>query len=251
MKAIIRPPGATFTQGITAAKLGPPDLPLALEQHRAYCDALRSIGVELIELPASDEFPDSTFVEDVAIAIPSGFILTNPGAPARKGEVALIESFLNPVLGKIEAPGTLDGGDVCQMGHTFLIGLSERTNEEGSRQLAALLAAHGFECKMVDIRSSKTLLHLKSGLTYIDESLVIASKEIAGHLALSLFEVVSPQNDDDYAANAVAINGKVLSAAGHEKLESRLRARGCDLILLEMSEFQKMDGGLSCLSIRF
>jgi dimethylargininase len=250
-RAFVRPPCPSFAQGLTSAGLGAPDFELALVQHAAYVAALQSLGLTITELPGEDAYPDSTFVEDVAIAIPDGFILTNPGAPERKGEVAFIEPNLGSVIGRIESPGTLDGGDVCQMGQTFLVGLSHRTNEEGARQLSEILRAHDFETKTVDIRHSKGLLHLKSGLTFIDESLVIANRELAQHDALALFEVVSPDEDSTYAANAVAINGKILFAAGYEKLETKLRSRGCNLLLLEMSEFQKMDGGLSCLSLRF
>ena len=137
------------------------------------------------------------------------------------------------------------------MGQTFLIGLSARTNEEGARQLAEILQTHGYETKTVDIRKFKSLLHLKSGLTFIDESLLIAHRELAQHEALSSFEIVSPNDDNAYAANAIAVNGKLLFATGNENLEIKLRARGCDVLPLEMSEFQKMDGGLSCLSLRF
>ncbi|MEQ1935099.1 MAG: arginine deiminase family protein [Fimbriimonadaceae bacterium] len=250
-RAIVRPPCSSFAQGLTTSSFGAPDFEIALVQHAEYVATLQALGLVVTELPPEDAYPDSTFVEDVAIAIPAGFILSNPGAAERKGEVALIEPQLAPVVGRIEAPGTLDGGDVCQMGQTFLIGISARTNEEGARQLTDILQAQGFEAKTVDIRKSKTLLHLKSGLTFIDESLVIAHRELAQHDALSLFEVVSPDADNAYAANAIAINGKLLFAAGHEKLETKLRVRGCDVLPLEMSEFQKMDGGLSCLSLRY
>ena len=142
--ALVRPPAASFAQGLTSAGSGPPDLPLALAQHSAYCDALRRCGLDVEVLPPDERYPDGTFVEDTAILAERAAITTVPGAPTRVGEVASIARALagyRDDIQNIVAPGTVDGGDVCQADGHFFIGLSARTNETGARQLAATSCA--------------------------------------------------------------------------------------------------------------
>ena len=252
--AVVRPPGESFAGGLTTAGLGPPDLRLATAQHQAYCEALLECGVALTWLPADPEHPDSTFVEDTAVITPRGAILTRPGAPSRAGEVTAIRPALEaffPAPRAIEAPGTLDGGDVCEAGQRVFIGLSERTNEEGARQLAAFLAADGFETATVDIRGVPGILHLKSGVAALDDGRLAVIAALEGHPAFRDFERLVVPAGESYAANCVAINGRLLVAAGHPRFEATVRGLGFDPLPLEMSEFQKMDGGLSCLSLRF
>jgi dimethylargininase len=252
--AIVRPPGDSFAEGLTTAGLGAPDLRLVAAQHRAYCEALLECGVALTWLPADPDHPDSTFVEDTAILTPRGAILTRPGAPSRAGEVAAIRPALEAFFSgprAIEAPGTLDGGDVCEAGRRVFIGVSERTNEEGARQLAGLLAADGFETATVDIRGVAGILHLKSGVAALDERRLAVISALEGHPAFREFERVVVPAGEGYAANCVAINERLLVAAGHPGFEAAVRELGYDALPLEMSEFEKMDGGLSCLSLRF
>ena len=171
-RAIVRPPGRNFAGGLTTSGLGPPDLDRAVSQHRAYVETLRLCGLEVVQLPADETHPDSTFVEDAAVCAASGAIITRPGAESRRGEIASIRAALRlyfPLPASIHAPGTLDGGDVCAAGDTVFIGLSERTNEAGARQLSAWLEGLGFEVRLVDIRGSAGLLHLKSGLAFLGE----------------------------------------------------------------------------------
>ena len=156
-----------------------------------------------------------------------------------------------PEFSGIAAPGTLDGGDVCEAEDHYFIGVSERTNEEGAGQLAAILAGMGATSAIVDIRGIPGILHLKSGIAYAGDGRIVAIDALAGHPALSSHEVVRVSSAENYAANCVRVNDRVLFAAGHPRLEASLRGMGYDLLPLEMSEFQKMDGGLSCLSLRF
>jgi dimethylargininase len=137
-KAIVRIPGSNFDAGLTTAAFGRPVFERVLQQHQRYCDALVECGLALTTLDADVRFPDSTFVEDTAVLTSRGAILTRPGATSREGEVdairpAILEFFPSPLA--IEAPGTLDGGDICEAEDHFFIGLSHRTNEEGARQL--------------------------------------------------------------------------------------------------------------------
>jgi dimethylargininase len=253
-RAIVRPPSATFAAGITTSGLGAPDLALALKQHEDYCRTLERLGVSLVRLGPDPEFPDSTFVEDAAIVTSRGAILTRPGAPSRAGEVASIRAALMPwfpELGAITAPGTVDGGDVCEAGEHFFIRRSARTNAEGAGQLAAWLAQRGFGSSVIDIRESPGLLHLKTGLAWLGGRRLLATIEVAGHEALRGWEVVRVPDGEDYAANCIKVNDAVLVANGFPATAALLRGLGCDVVTLEMSEYRKMDGGLSCLSIRW
>jgi dimethylargininase len=154
-----------------------------------------------------------------------------------------------PALAQIEAPGTLDGGDICEAGEHFFLGVSQRTNEEGARQLAAHLGSMGFTSEVVDVRGIQSILHLKSGVSYIGDNTVVVIEEMAG--MFSGYERIVVAREESYAANCVRVNNGVLVAAAYPRLVGELRERGFDPLELDMSEFQKMDGGLSCLSLRF
>lgn len=252
--AIVRIPGANFDAGLTTADFGAPQLNLVLEQHQRYCQALIECGLALTTLDADLRFPDSTFVEDTAILTPRGAILTRPGAATRAGEVdairdSILEFFPKPLT--IEAPGTIDGGDICEAEDHFFIGLSHRTNPEGARQLAAHLASLGYTSSTIDVRSMTTILHLKSGIAYIGGNTLVVMEEMAQNPQFSGFSRLSVSAEESYAANCVRVNDRVLVAAGFPALTAELRTRGFHPLALEMSEFQKMDGGLSCLSLRF
>jgi dimethylargininase len=253
-RAIVRIPGSNFDAGLTTAEFGAPVFDLVLEQHRRYCDALTECGLELTTLEADLRFPDSTFLEDTAILTERGAVLARPGAASREGEVdAIRPAVLNffPSSLSIEAPGTVDGGDICEAGEHFFIGLSHRTNEEGARQLAAHLASFGYTSSTIDVRLMTSILHLKSGIAYIGDNTLVVMEEMAADEQFRGFDLIRVAADESYAANCVRVNDRVLVAAGFPCLGENLKARGFDSLVLEMSEFQKMDGGLSCLSLRF
>jgi dimethylargininase len=223
-------------------------------QHARYCQALQACGLTITTLEADLGYPDSTFVEDTAVLTPRCAILTRPGAPSREGEVAAIRETLErffPAVLEIEAPGTLDGGDICEAEDHFFIGISQRTNEEGARQLAGYLGAAGYTSATIDIRAMTSILHLKSGISYIGGNTLVAIEEMAGHELFGRYELLRVPRDESYAANCVRVNERVLTAAGYPRLAAEMAERGFDPLPLEMSEFQKMDGGLSCLSLRF
>jgi dimethylargininase len=252
--AIVCPPAANFAAGLTTVDLGAPDYACALDQHAAYCRALAACGLQLTALPADAGFPDSTFVEDAAILTAGGAILARPGAPSRSGEVEAIGRALRAFYGhlsSIEEPGTLDGGDVCEAGSHFLIGISARTNAEGAAQLGRWLAQGGCTCDCIDIRSTPGILHLKSGLSYLGDNRMVVIDALADHPALARYELVRVDPREGYAANCIRVNDRLLLPAGHPHLAARLAGLGYAVVELEMSEFRKMDGGLSCLSLRF
>ena len=253
-RAVVRIPGSNFDAGLTTVDYGRPVLALVLQQHRRYCEALVECGLAVTALEADLRFPDSTFVEDTAVITPRGAVLMRPGAVSRLGEVDAIRASVLEVFPEtpaIEAPGTVDGGDICEAGEHFFLGVSHRTNEEGARQLAAHLAGFGYTSSVVDVRHMTSILHLKSGISYIGENTLVVMEEMAGHEMFAGYELIQVAGEESYAANCVRVNERVLVAAGYPQLTGELAARGFHPLELEMTEFQKMDGGLSCLSLRF
>ena len=181
-------------------------------------------------------------------------ILTRPGATSRLGEVdgirETVERFYTSVH-EITAPGTLDGGDVCEAGSHVFIGVSHRTNEQGACQLAEFLAVEGFPSSLVDIRRVNAILHLKSGISYLDNNDLVVMEELASREEFAGYNLIRVPPEESYACNCVLVNESVLMASGFPRLFDDLTGRGYLPLPLDMSEFRKMDGGLSCLSLRF
>ncbi len=253
-RAILRRPGPTFANGLTESGGGAPDLARALGQHGRYERALEDCGLTVTVLPADEHYPDGTFVEDTAILTPLAAIVTRPGAPSRQGETESIErtldGFFKTVL-RLNAPATVDGGDVCECDGHFLIGVSARTNEAGAQALAGILGDLGYRATTLDIRATKGLLHLKTGISYLGDGRLATAASVPDVEVLRGFERIAVERGEGYAANCVRVNDRVLIAEGHPRFADRLAGLGYDPLPLEMSEFRKMDGGLSCLSLRF
>ena len=252
--AITRLPAKTFSHGLTSSSEGEPSFEKALDQHGRYCGALRACGLKVDVLAAASEFPDSTFVEDTAILAASVAIIMRPGAPSRLGETELIKNAIleyRAEVMQIIAPGTVDGGDVCQADEHFFIGLSARTNEEGAHQLGGILQARGFTSSIVDIRGQSRLLHLKSGIAYLGNKRLVIAPELSALAAFQHYELIEVAAAETYAANCIEVNDRVLIPAGYPKLAAALERLGYTSVALDVSEFRKMDGGLSCLSLRF
>ncbi|HEY0174126.1 MAG TPA: arginine deiminase family protein [Pyrinomonadaceae bacterium] len=228
----------------------PIDARSAAGQHRAYCDALRACGVRVVTLPAVDELPDSVFVEDTAIVLDEVAVLTRPGAASRRGEVRLMEpevARLRPVV-RVEPPATLEGGDVLRLGRTLYVGLSPRTNAEGAAALRRLAAPHGYEVVTVEPRGC---LHLKTGCSALDDETVLVNP---GWVDAAFFrgrEVLTADAAEPWAANVVSVGGAVCASAAFPRTAEMLSARGYDVRAVEVSEFAKAEGSLTCLSLLF
>lgn len=250
-RAIVRVPCKALVNGLSTASLGKPDYRRALVQHADYVDALKECGLAVTVLPADEQFPDSTFVEDVALLTPRCAIVTNPGAPSRRLET---RSIVKPVgkfftaIEKIRAPGNLEAGDIMMVGDHFYIGLSERTNRTGAEQMIDILERYGMRGSMVQFNGA---LHLKSGLAYLENNYLLACGEFLKIPQFRKFNLLPVAPDEVYAANSIWINDTVLCPAGFPKTRAIIESAGYSVRTVDVSEFQKLDGGLSCLSLRF
>ena len=249
-KAIVRKPAHTFANGITEAKLGKPDYKIALKQHDAYCEALEKCRLKLTVLDANPDFPDSCFVEDTAVVTKDFGVIARPGNKKRLGEEIEIKKILEPLLPlySINDTGTLDGGDVMQADNIFFIGLSNRTNLTGSRQLKETLEKYNYTVYVIPICN---ILHFKTGVNYLGENNLLVQEGICTMNELSAFNRILIDQNESYAANCLRVNDYVLVPKGFPKTKANVEKLGYKIIELELSEFQKMDGGLSCLSLRF
>ncbi|WP_323119708.1 dimethylarginine dimethylaminohydrolase family protein [Burkholderia alba] len=248
-KAIVRRPAASCGAGLTTAQSGAPDYDRTLTQFHAYCEALRAHGVEPVELPALDAFPDAHFVEDVAVVTPEFAVITRPGAPARRGEIDSIAAPLaahRPLLPMRD--GRLDGGDVMRVGRRFYIGLTSRTDAAGIAAFGALVAPHGYTVEAIPVGAG---LHLKSVVNALGDDVLLATRALAGHRAFDGFRVIEIDAADEYACNTLRINDTLLTPAGYPRVHEKIDALGMPLHVLDTGEFRKMDGGLTCLSLRF
>ena len=240
-----------MTNGLSSANLGLPDYQNALIQHADYIEALKECGLEVRVLPADENFPDSTFVEDAALLTSHCAILTNPGAPTRTQETRSILPTLGDLYKDIEViktPGNVEGGDIMMVGEHFYIGLSERTNQAGAQQLIAILERHGMQGSVVALEE---VLHLKTGLGYLEDNNLLASGEFLAKPEFQRFNLLQVKEDEAYAANSVWINGTVLVPMGFPKTRALIEFTGYVTREVDVAEFQKLDGGLSCLSLRF
>jgi len=250
--AIVRRPGRSLVNGITSApELGKPDDRLAIKQHDAYIRALKFCGVEVTVLQADERFPDSCFVEDVAVCTKKIAVITNPGASSRKGEekeiIEVIKKYYNN-LEYIKKPGTLEGGDVMMVKNHFYIGFSKRTNREGAKQLIKILGKYGMSGSIVEMSE---MLHLKSGLAYLGDNVLIVAGEFINKVEFKKFNKILVDEDETYSANCMRVNNYVLVPAGYPKTKEKIEKAGFKTIVVDTSEYRKVNGGLSCLSLRF
>ena len=251
---IVRRPCRAICEGITSApELGKPIYEKALQQHDTYIEALKQCGVEVTVLEADERDPDSCFVEDPALITRKCAIITNPGAASRNGEKneiigAVKKFFPEDKIEYIKDPGTLEGGDVMMVGDTFYVGLSARTNAEGIRQLTEILNKYGLECIQVPLEK---VLHLKTGVNYIENNNMLVSGEFIEKPEFEKYNKIVIPEDEAYAANCIWVNDTVIVPEGYPAVLKAVQDAGYKTLLVDTSEFRKIDGGLSCLSLRF
>lgn len=251
---IVKRPSRSMVNGITSApELGKPDYELALKQHDDYIQALKSCNVEVTVLEADERFPDSCFVEDTAVITKNCAIICNPGADSRNKEIedmkeTIKKFFSEDKIEYITSPGTLEGGDVMMVGNHFYIGKSFRTNEEGARQFIEKLEKHGYTGSIVTLEE---VLHLKTGLAYLENNNLLVAGEFIDKEDFKNFNKIVISQDDSYSANCIWVNDNVIVPYGYNKTKRAIEKAGYNVIEVDTSEYRKLDGGLSCLSLRF
>jgi dimethylargininase len=249
--AITRTPCENFARGLTTTVSSEPaDYGLMLKQHEAYLAALSAAGLEVIVLDPQPGYPDAHFVEDTAVVTPEVAVITIPGAEARQGE----EESIIPVLAgfrkieRIQDPGTVDGGDVLQVDNHFFIGISERTNPAGAAQLGQILQRYDHTWTTVAVGAG---LHFKSSVNYVGKNTLLVTAEFAGKEQLEGYDQLVLDRAETYAANTLLVNEHLLIPAGYPETYQQLERLGLNMVELEVSQVRKMDGGLTCMSLRF
>ena len=245
--ALVRPPGLSYAHAISSTG-AVPDVYLARAQHAQYCQALGEAGLNVEILPPDERYPDSCFVEDPLLVIDGQAVVTRPGALSRQGEeVSLGEAVKGrfPVE-TIQAPGTLEGGDVLQLPGRVLVGLSARTNQSGIDQLTRILTSHGLAVEALPVTG---YLHLLSAVAYLGKGVLLAAAGFAENQAFAGLDVLTVPVDETYAANALAIGNEVILPEGYPVTAELIRSKGFKIRLVPVSQFAAADGGVSCLSV--
>jgi dimethylargininase len=247
VKALVRRPGPRLGEGIvTHLERRPVDVGLARAQWDAYVKALEDAGWEAVEAPPADDSPDGVFVEDTVVVFENLAIVTRPGVESRRCETVAVEAAvaeLGYAIERIEEPGTLDGGDVLKLRDTVYVGLSSRTNADGARKLRELLAPHGATVTEVPVQN---VLHLKSAVTALPDGSILGYPP---HVPAMFRDVVAVPEQS--GAHVVLLrSGKVMLAADAPRTAELIAARGYDPVIVDISEFQKLEASVTCLSVR-
>lgn len=251
-RAITRRPASSIAQGLRAEDIGNPSLEGMLKAHAAYVSALRSTGAEVIELEPLEAFPDAQFVEDTALCLPEGAILMRPGAPSRLGEVAEMAPTLRACYGdvrEITGPGHIEGGDILVTGKEILVGRSDRTDAAGVAELAEIAAEWGHSLR--EVFTPEGVLHFKTDCSLMDAEAILSTTRLDASGCFEGYKVMHVPEGEEAAANAIRFNNLVLMAAGFPRTAEMLDKAGFEIVEIDNSDCAKLDGGMSCLSLRF
>ena len=233
---------------LTFMERAPIDLARAEAQHAAYCDALAGLGLDVARLPGDAALPDCCFVEDNAVVVDEVAVLTSMGADSRRGELPVVEAALardRKVL-RIERPARIDGGDVLIVGRAVFVGQTRRTDAAGTRALADALRPHGYAVTPVSVPGA---LHLKSAATALDADTLLVNREWVDLAPFARYDQIDVDPGEPWAANVLAVAGRLVMHAGFPRTRDRLEARGYAVEPVDVSEFLKAEAGVTCKSI--
>jgi dimethylargininase len=250
--AITRRPAASIIDGLRAVDTGAPDLEVMETHHADYVAALRATGAMVIELPALPDYPDSVFVEDTALCLPEGAVIMRPGAPTRLGEAGEMAPHLAALyrqVVQVEAPGRIEGGDILVTGREILVGRSARTDAAGVGELIRLVAPWGYAVR--EVFTPPGVLHFKTDCSLLEGETILATSRLAASGCFAGYKVITTAEGEEACANAIRFNDVVLMPSGFPRTAEVLAQAGYDLRLIGNSECAKLDGGMSCLSLRF
>jgi dimethylargininase len=250
--AITRKPGRSITGGLRAVDTGAPDLGLMLNHHAAYVAALKATGAVVVELDAAENFPDSVFVEDTALCLPEGAVIMRPGAPSRLGEAAEMAPHLRALYGQVlevKGAGFIEGGDILVTGREILVGRSARTNAAGITELTELVTPWGHTVR--EVFTPPGVLHFKTDCSLLDGDTILATERLAASGCFDGYRVIYTAPGEEAAANSIRFNDVVLMPAGFPDTRKAVEEAGFVVTEIGNSECAKLDGGMSCLSLRF
>ena len=250
--AVTRRPCAAIVDGLRAVDTGAPDLAAFQQHHSDYVAALKSTGATVTELGELDAFPDSVFVEDAALCLQEAAILMRPGAPSRLGEAEEMRAVLEGIYGSvlaIEGPGTIEGGDILVTESEILVGRSARTDAAGISELDGLVNPLGY--KVREVHTPPGVLHFKTDCSLLDDRTILSTKRLAASGCFDAYDVIETADGEEACANSIRFNNLVLFPAGFPKTLAKLQSAGFNVVEIGNSEAAKLDGGMSCLSLRF
>jgi len=250
--AITRRPSASIIDGLRAVDVGVPDLAVMQTHHADYIVALRSTGVTVVELAALNAYPDSVFVEDTALCLPEGAVVMRPGAPTRRGEAAEMAPPLAALYGQVVAikgPGCIEGGDILTTEREILVGRSARTDAEGIAELIRLVSPWGH--KVREVFTPPGVLHFKTDCSLLDSETILATSRLDASGCFKGYRVIHTAVGEEACANTIRFNDLVIMPSGFPRTADILSKAGYNVRLVGNSECAKLDGGMSCLSLRF
>ena len=250
--AIVRNPCHAIVKGLRAVDTGIPDFGLFTTHHSDYVTALRSTGADVTVLPADEDFPDSVFVEDAALCLPDLAIIMRPGAPTRLGEAQAIQPHIETLytnVAKIEGPGFIEGGDILTTEREILVGLSERTDKAGVEVLTSIVEPFGYSVRIVN--TPPGVLHFKTDCSLLDGNTILSTKRLAASSCFEGYEVIHTADGEEACANSIRFNNLVIMPAGFPETQTTLENAGYKVKTIGNTEAAKLDGGMSCLSLRF
>ncbi len=251
--AITRRPAPSITAGLRAVDIGSPDLTLMAQHHADYVATLRATGATVVELAALEAYPDSVFVEDTALCLPMGAIIMRPGAPSRLGEAAEMAPHLAKLYGDIrhiDADGSfIEGGDILVTETEILVGRSARTNAAGIADLARLTDDWGLPVR--EVFTPPGVLHFKTDCSLLDADTILATPRLAASGCFAGYKVIHTAEGEEACANSIRFNDVVIMPAGFARTRDAVVKAGYDIREISNSECAKLDGGMSCLSLRF
>ncbi|MFX0106674.1 MAG: dimethylarginine dimethylaminohydrolase family protein [Candidatus Hodarchaeota archaeon] len=247
-RAIVRPPSNAFRKCISShPEQHTLDLHLAQEQHAEYCSTLANLGLKLVRIPPDEKYPDSCFVEDTVVVHENRGFITRFVEESRRGEEFAVAEVLKDYLdlGFARRPATIEGGDIIHLPDRMICGITQRTNIKGVKQMMRWLGTN------YETIEDPSIIHLKSYVTYLGQNTIIVTERFVDHPTLQDFEKILIPREEGYATNTLAINSSVLMSRKHQKAQKLVKEVGFEVISLDMSEFEKCEGALTCLSVLF
>lgn len=250
--AICRLPSRSLVDGLRAVDIGKPDYDLFRQHHMEYVEALKATGAIVTVLDELEAYPDSVFVEDVVLCLPKGAVIMRPGAPSRLGEANAIKSAISEFYTQVEqinGPGFVEGGDILVTENEILVGKSARTNDEGINELSSIIEKWGYTLRQVD--TPDDVLHFKTDCSLLDEATILSTKGLAATGCFEDYKVIYTADGEEACANTIRFNEYILMPDGFPKTERKLIDLGYNIKKIGNTEAAKLDGGMSCLSLRF